>query len=100
MSNIAWIQEVGVLYDKMFVSKCDDVSNQKWSISNAGRFQNNGHGKYIGSAWCYIEIKADECRAVELRYYEEDGNCGTSQTWTLSVVQSQAKPTPMPTPIV
>jgi len=88
----------GGLEDKMFVSKCDDESQHKWSILNDGRIQNNIHRMYIGSEGCYIQKQADECRAVQLSYYEEDGNCALSQTWTLSAAQSQEQTPSIPSP--
>eukprot|EP00984_Skeletonema_dohrnii_P020867 scaffold10278_cov113-Skeletonema_dohrnii-CCMP3373.AAC.6 len=88
----------GRLYEKMFVSKCDDVSYQKWSILNDGRIQNNFHRMHIGSEGCSIDIKVDECRPVKLRYYDEDGNFEISQTWALSAAPSQENPFSIPSP--
>jgi hypothetical protein len=88
----------GRLYEMMFVSKCDNVSYQKWSILNDGRIQNNFHRMHIGSEGCSIDIKVDECRPVKLRYYDEDGNFALSQTWALSAAPSQENPFSIPSP--
>ncbi len=76
----------GNLYDKVFVTDCNEETHQRWII-NGGKYLNQAYPMYLGVANC--GDTNDDNKWLELS--NSTGVCDETQTWSQGIIENDAQ---------